>query len=578
MDISGCTLDKKRGIKNVSVSITFKILILIADVLVRRFLIKYIGNGFNGINSLYRSILSFLAVAELGVGSAITFCMYKPIVEGDTDKVSALYGLFTKLYLVIGGIIAVCGCCIMPALPYLAKDYQSVNVNLYLTFALMLASVVMTYMFSSKTSLINAYKNNYVTTTISSLGQLLQCGLQIVVLIFTKSFVWYLVCRIVAVAVQWGVTELIVRRKHGGIIKNKQSIDVETKKDVTKKVKAMFMHKIGAVLVNTADSIIISAFIGIVILGKYSNYTTIMTAMTGVLGLCFSPLTSVIGHMFVEADVQTAKKYHSFFHTFNFVLGAVFFLGYYAVIDYLVIFLFGGKELAMGRAIAFIITLNYFVQFMRRATLLFRDATGTFYHDRWKPLFEGLLNIGLSIAFVYLFRYLWGADFAVVGVIVATIITNIFICHIVEPHVLFKYAFKSDTKSFYVKNYAYILIFAAALVALHFCSVDLHSGVANLFANGFIAIALALPICIAAAFINKDFRHYAAIVGRKLKAKFGKKHAAATAAENGENVNSELPEHEKMPDVQNTAPANDAVDSSITQPENKSGDGDASDG
>ncbi|MDE5562402.1 MAG: hypothetical protein K2J01_02510 [Clostridiales bacterium] len=547
-------MDKKKGVANVSVSIAFKILILVADVLVRRYLIKYIGNGFNGINSLYNSILDFLSVAELGVGSAITFCMYKPIVEGDTDKVSALYGLFTKLYLIIGGIIAVCGCAIMPALPYLAKDYQSVDVNLYLTFALMLASVVMTYTFSSKTSLINAYKNNYVTTTISSLGHLLQCGSQIIVLILTKSFVWYLVCRIVAGAVQWGITELIARRKHGGIIKNKQRIDDQTKKDVTKNVKAMFMHKIGGVLVNTADSIIISAFIGIGILGLYSNYTTIMVAMTGVLTLCFSPLTSVIGHMFVETNVQTARKYHSFFHTFNFVLGAVFFLGYYAVIDYLVVFLFGGWDLAMSRAVAFIITLNYFVQFMRQATLLFRDATGTFYNDRWKPLAEGVLNVGLSIAFVYLFKYLWGADFAVVGVIVATIITNIFICHIVEPHVLFKYAFNSDAKVYYLKNYAYMLIFAAALVALHFCSVDLNSSVANLFANGFIAVALAVPICIAAAFINKDFRHYAAVVWRRLKAKFDGKHAAVTVTDDGDGGTQS---------VQEQAPSDDPPDDAV---------------
>ena len=501
-------LDKKRGVKNVSVSIAFKILILVADVLVRRFLIQYIGNGFNGINSLFKSILNFLAVAELGVGSAITFCMYKPIVEGDTDKVSALYGLFTKLYLIIGGIIAVVGCAVMPALPYLAKDYQNVDVNLYLTFALMLGSVVMTYMFSSKTSLINAYKNNYVTTTISSLGQLLQCGLQIIVLILTRSFVWYLVCRIVAVAIQWGVTEIIVRRKYNGIIKNKQNVDVETKKDVTKKIKAMFMHKIGGVLVNTADSIIISAFIGIIILGKYSNYTTIMTAMTGVLALCFSPLTSVIGHMFVEGNEGAAKKYHSFFHTFNFVLGIVFFLGYYAVIDYLVVLLFGGKDLQISRAVSYIITLNYFIQFMRQATLLFRDATGTFYNDRWKPVIEGVINIGLSIAFVYLFGYLWGADFAVVGVIVATIITNIFICHIVEPHVLFKYALKSDVKSHYVKNYAYIIIFTGALTALHFCMIDLSSGVANLFANGGISLAFSLTISALVILLDKDFRHY----------------------------------------------------------------------
>ena len=134
-------MDKKKGILNVAISIFFRVFILIGALLVRRFLIKYIGNEVNGLNSLYTSILGFLAVAELGVGSAITFCMYKPIVEGDTDKVSALYHLFTKLYLIIGAIILAVGCIVIPLLPYLAADYQSIDQNLYLTFFLFLLSV-----------------------------------------------------------------------------------------------------------------------------------------------------------------------------------------------------------------------------------------------------------------------------------------------------------------------------------------------------------------------------------------------------------------------------------------------------
>lgn len=516
-------LDKKRGIANVSVSIAFKILILVADVLVRRYLIRYIGEEINGLNSLYKSILNFLAVAELGVGSAITFCMYKPIVEGDENKVAALYRLFTKLYIIIGAVIAVVGCAVMPALPYLAKDYQTVNVNLYLTFGLMLISVVLTYTFSSKTSLINAYKNNYITSIISSVGQLLQCGLQVIVLITTRSFVWYLVCRIIAVAVQWGATEIIAAVKHKKIMRNKQSVDAETKKAVTKSVKAMFMHKIGSVLVNTADSIIISAFIGLVVLGRYTNYTTIMVAMTSVLGLCFTPLTSVIGHMFVQEDKSTALKYHSFFHTFNFILGAIFFLGYYAVIDNLVVILYGKAELELSRIIAFVITLNYFIQFMRQSTLLFRDATGTFYNDRWKPLVEGLINIGLSILFVKVFP----EEYNVVGVIVATIITNLFICHIVEPHVLHKYALKTGTKNYYIKNYAYIIGFTAALGVLHFCRVDMASQWAELFANGFIAIAVAIVPCVIAALVNKDFRHYLGVIINKIRHRGNTEKAAA---------------------------------------------------
>lgn len=517
-------MDKKKSILNVSISIVFKVLLLIGAIITRRFLIQYAGEDVNGLDSLYVSIIGFLSVAELGVGSAITFCMYKPIVEGDTDKVSALYHLFVKLYLIIGGIIFAAGCILLPFLKYLAAGYAQINQNLYLTFFLTLIAVVITYLFSAKISLINAYKNNYIATAITSSGQLIQYGLQILVLVLTQSFIWYLVCKIVASLLQWVATELISRKKYHEIIKNKQKIDAETKKEVTKNVKAMFMHKIGGVLVNSADSIIISAFIGVVILGRYTNYTTIIVSMTSVICLFFTPLTSVIGHLCVEEDKTAVKKYLNFFHTFNFILGSVFFLGYYAIIDNLVTICYGGEgNLEMMKWVSFIITLNYFIQFMRQATLLFRDATGTFYYDRWKPLIEGLINIGLSVACVYLFGYLWGEEFAVVGVIVATIVTNLLICHIVEPHVLYKHALQEKTTRYYIRNYAYILMFTIALIALHF-SLQVYSNQwRELFVNGCIAVAISIIPCAIAVLCDKDFRHYITKIFAKIKNKFHRK-------------------------------------------------------
>lgn len=504
-------MDKKRSLLNVSVSIGFKFVIIILEIFVRRFLIRYVGNEINGLNSLYISILDFLAIAELGVGGAITYCMYQPIVDGDREKTAALYHLFQKLYWIIGAVIVVVGCAIMPLLPYLAKDYAEANVNLYLTFALMLSSVAITYLFSAKTSLINAYKDNYIVNTVSSLGRIVQCGLQMLVLFLTGSFIWYLVCRIISSVLQWVATETIARYKHGDIIKIKSSVDSETKKEVTKNVKAMFMHKIGGILVNTADSIIISSFIGILILGKYSNYTAIVIAMTSVLTLCFTPLTSVVGHMFVEEGRETAKKYCGVFHTLNFVLGMVFFLGYYAVADNLVCVLFGA-ELELAKSVSFVITLNYFIQFMRQGCMLFRDATGTFYNDRWKPLFEGIINIGLSVLFVCVFP----EDYKVVGVIAATIITNLFICHIIEPYVLYKHAFRSGMKQYYVQNYAYILIFGGILAALNFSMVTLENQWLELLANGGIALALSIVPCIAAIVLNRDFSNIMKNILRKI--------------------------------------------------------------
>lgn len=522
-------MDKKRSFLNVVVSIIFKIIVLVVSIVARRYLIKCVGNEVNGLNSLYNSIVGFLSVAELGVGVAITYCMYKPIVVKNDNKVAALYQLFTKLYLIIGAIILIAGCLVMSILPYLAKDYQDANVNIYLTFLLFLISVVISYLFSSKVSLINAYKDNYITTAVNSLGLIMQYVLQIVVLILTKSFVWYLCCHIFATVVQGIAIEIISRKKHRNIIKiKKQKIDADTKKEVVRYVKAMFMHKIGAVLVSSIDSLIISAFLGVVILGKYSNYMTIMSAMTGVIALFFGPLTSIIGHSFLEIGAEQSREYHKAFHTFNFILAIVFFLGYYAVIDNLITILLG-ENLEMVKQVSFIITLNNFIIFMRQATWLFSDATGVNYYSRWSPIVESIFNLGLSILFVIVFP----KEYNVVGVIVATIMTNLFICHIVEPHVLYKYAFRKNAKSYYLCNYMYMLIFLIALIALHFSMITTDNQWIELFVNSGISLAFSFVISTIIVLFNKDFRSNLKVIFNRFK---NRKNIAQISNDNDQQI------------------------------------------
>lgn len=498
-------MDKRKGIINVLVSIFFRIFMLIGSILVRRFLIQYIGNEVNGLDSLYTSLIGFLTVAELGIGSAITFCMYKPIVEQDDAKVAALYQLFTKSYWLIGMIMMAVGVCLIPVLPYLAKDYIQLDVNLGLTFLLMLFSVVLSYAFSAKTSLINAYKNNYVTTSISSTGMIVQYGLQIIAIITTKSFTIYLCCRIVAMLLQWGITEVYSYKNYKSILThNKELVDETTKKEIVNKVKALFMHRIGGVLVNSADGIIISAFIGVVVLGKYSNYSSIAVSMSSVIALAFSPLTSIIGHAYVSEKEKT-EQYFQKFYFLNFVLGVVFFLGYYAVIDDLVLILFG-NNLSLSKSVSFVVATNYFVQFMRQSTLLFRDATGTFYNDRWKPFFEGILNVILSIIFVKLFASIGGDELGVVGVIVATIFTNIVICHIVEPYVLYKYAFQTSVKRHLIQNYVYIGVFIISAFIVSMLMQAYENKWIELFVNGAISLAISACVICLTFLCNKNMR------------------------------------------------------------------------
>ncbi len=487
----------------------FNILSMLMAIVVKRLLIDACGNDVNGLNALYQSVIGVLSVAELGVGRAISFCMYKPIVDGDNDKVSALYHLFRKLHLIIGGFIFIVGLGTTPFLKFLAKDYASLDVNFYTTFGLVLISTVITYLFGAKIGLINAYKNNYITSIITYGGMLAQYIFQIVVLAVTKSFEAYLACRILGSLLQWGVTNLVTKRKYFKITSNYQKVDAETKVGLIRSIKAMFMHKFGKMLVSTIDSIVISSFVGVIALGEYSNYIVILSAMTGVIKLIFTSITSIIGHLYAESDYETSKRNFEMLHFANFAVGVVFFLGYYAVIDNLVAMVFA-KELVISRSITFVITFNGFIQFMRESIIAFRDATGAFYHDRWMPVVEGCANMVLSILLVN--------RLGVVGVILATVVTNLVISHIVEPLILYKNAFNASPAKHYIRNYIMVAVFGVVLVCMNHFMYSAESQAKELVINGCISVGFSMIVCLVAATLNGSVRKKIASIFKNKRA------------------------------------------------------------
>lgn len=495
-------MDKKKSILNIFVSILGKILILFFTLLTRKAIIKYLGNDINGVNSLYSSIIGFLAVADLGIGSAITFSMYKPIVDNNTEAVAALYQLYRKVYFTVGVIVFTLGVLVIPFLPKFAKDYANINVNFSITFLLALLATSLSYFYSSKTSLINAHKNNYITSLCHTIAIVVQSIVQIFVIIKYRSFELYLISSVFGTLCQWEVTSLQAKRLHGNVLSyRKTDVDRETKATILKNIKAMFMHKIGTVMVNSADSVIISAFIGVALLGKYSNYTVLITAMMAIIMLVFTSLTSIVGHMFVSITKEEMRSWFSCFYYVNYILGCYSFLGYYAVVNFM-IELFFGKGLILNRMIVMVITTNYFIQFMRQTALLFRDASGTFYYDRWKPLAEGIVNIILSVAFVCILP----ENYKISGVIIATILTNLLICHIVEPHIIYKYVFQMSAKMFIFENYFCILGFVIGLCTLDYFMVQNATSTMALLQNAGISIGISSILFLILCVLKHDFR------------------------------------------------------------------------
>ena len=156
-----------------------------------------------------------------------------------------------------------------------------------------------------------------------------------------------------------------------------------------------------------------------------------------------------------------------------------------------------------------IITLNQFIAYMRQTALLFRNASGTFYYDRWKPIAEGAANLVLSLLFVHIFP----EDLKVVGVIVATIITSMCICHIVDPFVVYKHVFGKSVKEYYQRNYSYIGLFVVAVFFMSFLMKQ-ENGIIK---NGLIAIGMSVIVLGLAAAVDKPFRKELMMMGYKIK-------------------------------------------------------------
>lgn len=498
-------MNKNKAFINIITSTVFKLVLLVVSLFLRRYLLKYLGTEAVGLFSLFTSILGFLAIAELGIGTAITFSMYKPMVENDDDKISGLYFLYRKIYIIISIVMLTLGGIVAIFIPALAKDSTGVF-NIRIPFILFLISTITTYLYAHKTSFINANLDNYITVSIRSIGLILEAILQIIVLAFVAKsnlrlgFTLFILVILFSHLIQWIFTEIIFNYKYKKQINNNKVLSKEVIDDVTEKTKAMFFHKIGVILVNTTDSLIISSAISVAILGIYTNYITLATGMVGMLALVFSSITSILGHSYAKNTKEVFKEQFNFLYLFNYVLAFIFFLGFYAVVDKSILLIFSkDNNLIMSNTIVVVITLNYFIQFMRQTVMVFKDASGLFYYDRYKPLFEGIINLILSLIFVKF----WG----IIGVLLATILTNLFITHVVEPFVLFKYGFEKKPITYFLYNYIGIGLFIVAVIIFNLIPFkDSNNIIIDLLVRGFTSVAISLGFLIIIYIVNKRFR------------------------------------------------------------------------
>lgn len=363
----------KNSIINLIVAIIGQFFGVIISFVSRVFFIKYLGSECLGIDGLFTNILTILSLAELGVGSAMTFSLYKPIAEENKEKIKSLMNLYKISYRVIGIIVIVLGICMLPFYRNLMDEVPNIN-NLNLIFMLFVLNTAISYFYAYKKSLIICNQKKFITTIIKYMAYFFMNVMQIIILAVTKNYILFLTCQIIFTLIE-NICNSIVADKIYPYLKEKniEKLNIEEKKKIKNNVVAMLFHKIGSVVVNSTDNIIISKYIGLAAVGLYSNYYMITNALVIITNQIFDAIVASIGNLGTTKD--TSKMNEVFYRVFflNFLVFGMLSATMAVVInDFITIWV--GEKYLFDVCTTYVIIISFYLRGMRKSCITFRDA------------------------------------------------------------------------------------------------------------------------------------------------------------------------------------------------------------
>lgn len=414
---------------------------MILSFVARKIFLHHLGVEVLGIDSVFMNIISLLSLAELGVGNAIIYSLYKPLVENNKEKIKSLMRYYKKAYNLIGILIILIGIFILPFLNKIISQNVLSN-KIYLIFLLYLANTSFTYFYSYKSTLLIADQKNYIINITANLIYVLQFLTQTIILVLTKNFVLYLVIQIIFTIIY----NIYISRKtvenYPYLLEIAQKMTPKEEKEILKNVKATMIMKISGLLVNNTDNLIINSLLGISLLGKISNYTLIVSAINSILNQLFTSMTSSVGHL--NTTEEQEKKYIVFksINFLNFIFFGIFSLGFiFLSNDFITIWL--GKDYLLGRNVIVLLGINLYMFGMQNTIIMYKNTMGLFVQGKYLLLITAFINLFLSI-------YL-GKKIGVEGIFLATLIARISTNFWYHPYIVYKYGLKKPFKDYVIR-------------------------------------------------------------------------------------------------------------------------------
>ncbi len=470
--------------------------------------IKILGLEYLGINGLFTNIISMLGIVELGIGSAIIYNLYKPLKDKDIETIQSLMRFYKKAYHIIAIIVFFLGLCFMPFLSFFVKDV-TIDLNLQTVYFLFIFDIVCSYLFSYKRSILYADQKNYMINIIHMIYLIILNLLQLFVLYYSRNYYLYLIVQIIMRLLENLVLSIIVDLRYSYLhTKSIVKLDSKIEKDIFKKVKALFFHKIGGFIVVGTDNIIISKFLGIAVVGLYSNYYLIINSVQMLFGQAITALIPSVGNLLLT---DSKSKVYDVFKKVRFIN---FWIASFTAVSLLLIMqpfirIWIGSEYLLDSTILYVLVFNFYMVMMRYSYMTFKEAGGIFYEDRFVPLVESSLNIIFSCILV--------KKFGLSGVFLGTIISGLALWCYSYPKYVYHNLFGREYNQYIKETIGYILLFIlfagfSYLISRFFI---VQSNLLQVIINGGIAIFIPNLLILILFYRTEEFKYFKNLILRR---------------------------------------------------------------
>lgn len=455
--------------RNILWGLVNKVISLGMPFVIRTMLIYVLGIQYVGLDSLFTSVLGILSLAELGVGTAITYFMYAPVANNNIVLLSALLNLYRKIYRRIGLTMLIVGLMLLPFIDKLINGTCPSDINLHVLYIIFLLNTVLSYfLYAYKNALFSAYQRNDVRMNIASILNMFRYGIQIIILYLYPNYYLFIVVMLVNTMANNVVTNYFANKFYPDV-KCDGDVSKKLKNDIVHRVKGLVMQKIGGVVLGSVDGVVISVFLGLSVLGIYNTYFMIISGLFSLLAV-FELCVPTIGNaVLIKSVDENYKEYMKINMAYMWVVswGAV---TLYCLYQPFMTLWLGDSDLLLPNHIIVLLVIYFFVYKWMDVNYFYTEAAGLWYEMRYIPMLAAVVNLVINIILVQII--------GLAGVLISTIVSLLLVYDIGGVWILFKVYFNRTPVKYLMRQLYYsVITVLAVMITSHICEMVQYDGI-----------------------------------------------------------------------------------------------------